>query len=91
MNVSEFDKTIAAYGVIIPLAFVYDGTVYYFDVDGFDDAKTTVALPVGGEPIEGKEANDMLVSAVHRYGAERHKVWIAKWFTDCVANELSEE
>lgn len=91
MRTSGFDKNIAAYGQVIPLAFVYDDTAYYFDVDGFDDAKTTVAVRKGGGVVEGLAANRALVDAVHKYGAERKRVWMAKWFKDCVAAELEEE
>lgn len=91
MGISGFEKTIAAYGQVLPLAFVYGDTAYYFDVEGFDDAHTTVAVHMGDDPVEGKVANDMLVSAVRAYGRERHRVWIAKWFKDCVLNELDRE
>lgn len=70
------------------MAFAYDGTAYYFDLDCFDDARSTIALlPDGGE-VTGIEANKALIGAVHDYGKSRGSVWIANWFKDCVAYEL---
>lgn len=76
-------------GRILPLAFVYDDTAFYFDVDGYDDAATTIEVKEG-QTIMGIEANRDLVASIQRYGEKRGKVFIAKFFADCVANELSE-
>lgn len=86
----SFDKQVSAYGNMLPLAFVYDDVAYYFDIDELDDAKTTLAVSTDGAQITGLDANKALVSAIHRYGEERHKVWMSKWFADCVSYELEE-
>lgn len=71
----------------LPLAFIYDGSAYYFDLDCFDDAYSTIVVS-GSETTSGREANEALLRAVRTYGEHRGSVWIAKWFKDCVAYEL---
>lgn len=91
MRISGIERETAAYGETLPLAFVYDGTSYYFDVDAFDDNRTTVAVDSEGKRTEGIEANRMLVAAINKYGQERADVWIARWFADIVAYALEGE
>lgn len=92
MRISNTERTIVNGASVVPIAFVYDGYAFYFDMDAIDDSKTTIAVNrATGEPIYGLEANQKLVASIQRYGEERGEVWIARWFADSVAYELGED
>lgn len=76
-------------GRVLPLAFAYGGVAFYYDLSEFRDELTTIER-VNGNTIYGIAASNDLIEAIHRYGAERGDVHIARFFNDCVANELEE-
>lgn len=86
----NYPMEVSINGTTMPLAMVYKNVGYYFDIDAYDDAASTV-VKTSTKTIIGLEANKALIQAIHEYDNERKKIWFADWFRELVVIELGEQ